>query len=105
MGDYWTLVQYAAAPKEMIVRPAPLPVLPEPLIFFYAVDRPGIRIPLVEVLDFRCYPRGWRMLFFFLAHRRSINRCAVHLLASFAPRSFISELMSAELEWVLPLAY
>ena len=105
MGDYWTLVQYAAAPKEMIVRPAPLPVLPEPLIFFQAVDRAGIRIPLVEVLDFRRYPTGWRMLFFFLAHRRSINRCAVHLLASFAPRSFISELMSAELEWVLPLAY
>jgi hypothetical protein len=99
------LVQHAAAPKEMIVRPAPLPVLPVPSIIFQAVDRPGIRIPLVEVLNFRRYPTGWRMLFFFLAHRRSINRCAVHLRARFAPRSFISELMSAELEWVLPLAY
>ena len=46
-------------PKEMIVRPAFLPVLPEPSIFLKAVDRPGIRIPFVEVLDFHCYPRGW----------------------------------------------
>jgi hypothetical protein len=32
-------------------------VLPEPSIFLKAVDRSGIRVPLVEVLDFRCYPR------------------------------------------------
>ena len=42
----------------MIVHPASLPVLPEPSIFLKAVDRPGIRIPFVEVLDFRCYPSG-----------------------------------------------
>src|SRR4030095_15836094 len=43
--------------EEMIVHPAFLPVLPEPSIFLEAVDRPGIRIPFIEALDF-CYPRG-----------------------------------------------
>ena len=42
----------------MIVRAASLSVLPEPSIVFKAVDRPRIRIPFVEVLDFRCYPSG-----------------------------------------------
>ncbi|HJU62097.1 MAG TPA: hypothetical protein VJ864_08620 [Candidatus Binatia bacterium] len=43
----------------MIIHPAFLPVLPEPSIFLKAVDRPGIWVPLVELLDFRCYPGGW----------------------------------------------
>ena len=43
----------------MIVYLAFLPVLPELSIFLKAVDRPGIRILFVEVLDFRCYPRDW----------------------------------------------
>ena len=46
-------------PTEMIVHPAFLPVLPEPAIFLKAVDRSGIRIPFVEVLDFHRYPTGW----------------------------------------------
>ena len=45
-------------PKEMIVRAASLPVLPEPSIFLEAVDRRGIRVPFVEVLDRRSYLRG-----------------------------------------------
>lgn len=43
----------------MIIHPAFLPVLPEPSIFLKAVDRPRIRIPFVEVLDFHRYPTGW----------------------------------------------
>jgi hypothetical protein len=43
----------------MIFHPAFLPVLTELAIFFKVVNRPGIRIPFVEVLDFRCYYRGW----------------------------------------------
>ena len=35
-------------PEEMIVRPASLPVLPEPSIFLQAVDRRWIRMPFVE---------------------------------------------------------
>ena len=46
-------------PEEVIVRPAALSVLPKASILFKAVDRPRIRIPFVEVLDFRCYPIGW----------------------------------------------
>ena len=42
----------SSRPKVMIVNPALLPVLPEPSIFLKAVDRWGIRIPLVEILDF-----------------------------------------------------
>jgi hypothetical protein len=39
-------------PKQMIIRVAPVSVLPEPPIFFEAVDRPRIRITVVEVPDF-----------------------------------------------------
>src|SRR5262245_34881520 len=50
----------------MIFSPASLSVLSEPLILLEAIDRPRIRIPFVEILDFRCHLRGSRMLF--LAH-------------------------------------
>ena len=36
----------------MIVRAASLPVLPEPAIFVEVIDRPRIRITVVEVPDF-----------------------------------------------------
>ena len=45
-------------PEEMIVRAASLPVLPEPSIVFKAVDRSGIRVPFVEVLNCLFYARG-----------------------------------------------
>ena len=45
-------------PKKMIFRTASMPVSPEPSILLEAVDRPRIRIPFVEVLDFRCYFGG-----------------------------------------------
>src|SRR5580765_2347884 len=51
-------------PEEMIVGAASLLVLPEPSIVFKAVDRPGIRVPFVEVLDCSCDPRGLRILVF-----------------------------------------
>jgi len=38
----------------MIIRAAPLTVLPEQSLFIEAVDRPGIRIPFVEVPDLLC---------------------------------------------------
>ena len=41
----------------MIIHPAALPVLPEPSIIFQAVDRQGIGITLVEILDLGRYPR------------------------------------------------
>ena len=41
----------------MIIRAASLRVLPELSIFFEAVDRPGIGIPVVEVPDFLCHTR------------------------------------------------
>jgi len=50
-------------PEEVIVRTVSLLVLPEPSIVFEAVDRAGIRIALVEVLDFRCHTR-MQVLFF-----------------------------------------
>ena len=39
-------------PKQMIIRPAPLPVLPEQSIVIETIDRTGIRIAFVEVPDF-----------------------------------------------------
>ena len=36
----------------MVVRAPPLPVLPETAIFFKTIDRPGIRITVIEVPDF-----------------------------------------------------
>jgi hypothetical protein len=41
----------------MIVRPASLSVLPEPSIFFKAIDRPGIGIPFVKIPDSLGYAR------------------------------------------------
>ena len=38
----------------MMIRTASLAVIPEPSIVIQAVDRSGIRIPFVEVLDFPC---------------------------------------------------
>ena len=43
----------------MIIHPAALPVLPDPSIFLKAVDRQGIGITLVEILDLGRYPTGW----------------------------------------------
>jgi hypothetical protein len=42
----------------MVLRTASLWVLPELSIFLDAVDRARIRIPFVEVLDFRCHFGG-----------------------------------------------
>jgi hypothetical protein len=63
----------------MIVRPAFLPVLPEPSIFFQAVDRPGIRIPFVERPDFLGPTKQCRMVFFLLAHDSLTNGFNVYV--------------------------
>jgi hypothetical protein len=41
----------------MIVGAAPLSVLPEPPVFFEAIDRSRIRITVVEIADLRGHPR------------------------------------------------
>jgi hypothetical protein len=41
----------AGGPIQMMIRAAPLPVLPELLILVEAIERSWIRIPFVEVLN------------------------------------------------------
>ena len=60
-------------PEQMIIRAAAQPILPEASILIEALHRRGIWIPFVEVLDFRCHIKVWRLLFSLLAHRKSID--------------------------------
>jgi hypothetical protein len=47
----------SARPKKMMVRTTSLLVLPESTILFKVIDRPRIRITVVEVLDLLCHTR------------------------------------------------
>jgi hypothetical protein len=42
-------------PVEMAIRSAPVPILPETAVFIEALNRPRIRITVVEVSDFLSY--------------------------------------------------
>jgi len=39
-------------PKQMVIRPASLSILPKPAIVLQTIDRPRIRIMILEVADF-----------------------------------------------------
>jgi len=47
-----------SGPEKMMIRAAFLWVLPEPSIVLEAVDRWGIRVPFVKILDFRRHSTG-----------------------------------------------
>jgi hypothetical protein len=57
-----------AGPKEMIIRAPSVRVLPEPAILFKVIDRPRIRIMVVEVSNLLCCIKGLGRVFCSLAH-------------------------------------
>jgi hypothetical protein len=54
---------------------APLPVCPYLAVLVEAVDRPGIGIAFVEILDFRCRSELWRLIALHCRHSVSRNSC------------------------------
>src|SRR5277367_805455 len=57
-------------PKEVIIGPALLRVLPCAAILIQAFDRGRVGVAVIEVLDLLCYIKEWRSAFGWLAHRK-----------------------------------
>lgn len=88
-------------PEEMMIRAAPVWVLPAPLILFQSIDRRGIRIAVVEVPDFLCDIKERREWLCSLAHGKfSIQKIPARRLLS--GKSVYQPYRKGEVMW-LPL--
>src|ERR1700733_13622456 len=57
-------------PKEVIISPALLRVLPCAAILIQTFDRRRVRVAVIEVLDLLFHIKEWRSAFGWLAHRK-----------------------------------